>query len=137
MPATAKRTETIIPQIISERALLFCLTQTDTEFRLLFMDKQEIKKRLLEAVKEDEHFADIKSVAIFGSYVNGQASEDSDIDVLIDFVPSAVIGFFALSDIKDNFESFLEKPVDLLTPQAISKYFRDEVLAQAEYVYEK
>jgi predicted nucleotidyltransferase len=101
------------------------------------MDKQEIKKRLLEAVKEDEHFSDIKSVAIFGSYVNGQALEDSDIDVLIDFVPSAVIGFFALSDIKDNFESFLEKPVDLLTPQAISKYFRDEVLAQAEYVYEK
>jgi len=101
------------------------------------MDKQEIKKRLLEAVKEDEHFSDIKSVAIFGSYVNGQALEGSDIDVLIDFVPSAVIGFFALSDIKDNFESFLEKPVDLLTPQAISKYFRDEVLAQAEYVYEK
>lgn len=101
------------------------------------MTKEEIKERLLEAVKGGSHLADIKSVAIFGSYVNGQASEDSDIDVLIDFVPSAVMGFFALSDIKDNFESFLERPVDLLTPQAISKYFRDEVLAQAEYVYEK
>ncbi len=61
------------------------------------MDKQEIKKRLLEAVKHDPH----------------------------------------LADIKNNFESFLGKAVDLLTPQAISKYFRDEVLAQAEYVYEK
>jgi len=101
------------------------------------MDKQEIKRRLLEAVKKDEHAGDIKSVAIFGSYVNGTESEDSDVDVLIDFEPSAVIGFFALSDIKENFESFLKKPVDLVTPQAISKYFRDEVLAQAEYVYEK
>lgn len=101
------------------------------------MGKEEIKKRLLEAVKKDPHLSDIKSVAIFGSYVNGMATEDSDVDVLIDFEPTAVIGFFALSDIKDNFERFLQKTVDLLTPQAISKYFRDEVLRQAEYVYEK
>ena len=101
------------------------------------MGKKEIKKRLLDAVKKDPHISDIKSVAIFGSYVNGNASEGSDVDVLIDFEPTAVIGFFALSDIKDNFETFLQKTVDLLTPQAISKYFRDEVLQQAEYVYEK
>lgn len=101
------------------------------------MTKQEIKDKLLEAVKNDAHLDDIKSVALFGSYVIGEAKADSDIDVLIDFEPNAVIGFFALSDIKDNFESFLEKPIDLLTPQAISKYFRNEVLEQAEYVYEK
>ena len=59
------------------------------------------------------------------------------LEALIDFAPTATIGFFALSDIKNEFESFLEKPVDLLTPQAISKYFRDEILSQAEYIYEK
>lgn len=101
------------------------------------MIKQEIKDKLIEAVKHDPYLPVISSVAVFGSYVNGTPTEDSDVDVLIDFERNAVIGFFALSDIKDNFESFLEKPVDLLTPQAISKYFRDEVLAQAEYVYEK
>jgi len=101
------------------------------------MTTREIKDKLLEAVKNDPHLADIKSVALFGSHIHGEADEDSDVDVLIDFVPTAVIGFFALSDIKDNFESFLKKTVDLLTPEAISKYFRDEVLAKAEYVYEK
>ena len=101
------------------------------------MDKEQIKKTLLEAVKNGPYFESIKSVAIFGSYVNGTPSSDSDIDVLIDFEPSAVIGFFALSDIKNNFESFLKKSVDMLTPAAISKYFRDEVLSQAETVYEK
>ena len=100
------------------------------------MTKQEIKNKLLEAIKHDPHLADIKSVALFGSHIYGTADEDSDVDVLIEFVPTAVIGFFALSDIKNNFESLLEKTVDLLTPQAISKYFRDEVLAQAEYIYE-
>ena len=115
----------------------FLLTGKRAGFTLVLMDKQEIKKRLLEAVKHDPHLADIESVALFGSHVNGTSDESSDVDVLIDFVPTAGIGFFALSDIKNNFESFLGKAVDLLTPQAISKYFRDEVLAQAEYVYEK
>ena len=101
------------------------------------MDKENIKKILLEAIKNSPHFESIKSVAIFGSYVNGTPGIDSDIDILIDFEPSAVIGFFAMSDIKNNFESFLKKSVDLLTPAAISKYFRDEVIDQAETVYEK
>ena len=101
------------------------------------MDKERIKKILLEAIKNSPHFEAIKSVAIFGSYVNGIPNTDSDLDVLIDFEPSAVIGYFALSDIKNNFESFLKKSVDLLTPAAISKHFRDEVLNQAEIVYEK
>ena len=101
------------------------------------MTKQDIKNRLLEAIKHDPHLADIKSVALFGSHIHGTADKDSDVDILIEFVPTAAIGFFALSDIKNNFESLLERTVDLLTPEAISKYFRDEVLAQAEYIYEK
>lgn len=101
------------------------------------MDKQQIKNKLLEAVKQDTHLDDIKSVAIFGSYVNGMPAEDSDVDVLIDFTPTATIGFFELFDIQRNFESFVCRRIDLLTPEAISKYFRNEVLAQAEGVYEK
>ena len=101
------------------------------------MNKQEIKRQLLKALENGPHVEAIKSVAIFGSYVSGTPSEDSDVDVLIDFEPVAAVGFFTLSDIKNSFESFLKKSVDLLTPQAISKYFRDKVLAQAEYIYEK
>ncbi len=101
------------------------------------MGIEEIKNKLNEALKNCPYRDDIKSVAIFGSYVSGTANENSDVDVLIDFEPYAAIGFFALSDIKDVFEAYLKKQVDLLTPEAISKYFRNEVLEQAEYVYEK
>ena len=101
------------------------------------MTKQEIKDKMREAVRQIPHMADVKSVAVFGSYVNGTPTEESDVDVLIDFEPTATIGFFALSDIKDHLETVVGKPIDLLTPQAISKYFRDKVLAQAEYVYTK
>jgi len=101
------------------------------------MDKQEIKKQLLKAVKNSPYLQAIRSVAIFGWYVNGMPREDSDIDVLIDFEPTAVVGFFAMSDIKNSFESLLIKSVDLLTPRAVSKHFRNEVLARAEHIYEK
>jgi predicted nucleotidyltransferase len=115
----------------------FDLTKAAVRAKLTVMTKQEIKDRLLQAVKSGPHLADIKSLAVFGSYVSGTAGDDSDVDVLIDFLPSAAIGFFALSDIKHNIEAYLQRPVDLVTRQAISKYFRDEVLAQAEYVYKK
>ncbi len=100
------------------------------------MTKQEIKKRLLSAVKNDPNSADIKYVALFGSYVNGTPREDSDIDVLIDFYPQSIVGLFKYIDIQENLSKALGKKVDLLTPQAISKYFKNQVLQEAEVVYE-
>lgn len=105
-------------------------------FKLYNMTMLEIKKLLLEAVRNDPNSADIKYVALFGSYVNGTPREDSDIDVLIEFYPQAVVGLFKFVDIQSNFSEALGKKVDLLTPQAISKYFRNKVLEEAEIVYE-
>lgn len=113
------------------------MTEIETGFRLAVMDKEEIKSKLLKAVKSDPHLAEIKSVALFGSYLTDQAKADSDVDVLIDFVPTAKIGYFELAQIKRNLEAFLGKTVDLLTSPAISKFFRAEVLQQAECFYEK
>ena len=101
------------------------------------MDKEEIKTKLLEAVKKDSHAGDIKSVALFGSYVNGTPGESSDIDVLIVFEPTAVIGLFEFVGIKQNLSSVLGREVDLVTRAALSKYFRDQVIQEAELVYER
>jgi predicted nucleotidyltransferase len=100
------------------------------------MDKQKLKARLLEAVKKNPHRDDIKSIALFGSHVHGTAKEDSDVDVLIEFMPNATVGFFKLAQIQRSLRDFLGRKVDLLTPEAISKYFRNEVLQEAERVYE-
>jgi len=101
------------------------------------MEKQEIKKRLLEAVKSDSHLDDIKSVAVFGSYVNGQAKEDSDVDVLVQFTEDAHIGFFEYVRIQRNLSQALGLKVDLVTREALSKYIKDQVLQEAEVVYER
>lgn len=101
------------------------------------MSKQEIKAKIKEAIKRDPLQSEIKKVSLFGSYVNGVPRKDSDIDLLIEFMPSARIGFFKLAQIKRNTEQFVKKSVDLLTPEAISEFFREQVIKEAEIIYEK
>lgn len=101
------------------------------------MDKEQIKAKLAEAVKSNPYVDDIKSVAIFGSYAAGEATDASDVDVLIDFVPKAVVGFFKYVRIQRYLGEVLGLNVDLVTPQALSKYIKPQVLQDAEIVYEK
>lgn len=101
------------------------------------MSKQEIKQKIKEAVEKDPLKDNIQRVSLFGSHVRGDFKENSDVDVLIEFTPTASIGFFELARIKRNIEKHADKEVDLLTPEAISKYFREEVLKEAEIIYER
>lgn len=55
----------------------------------------------------------IKKLAIFGSYANGTATEESDLDILIEFF-SSNISLFTLYSIKEEIESKLGKKVDLI-----------------------
>ena len=99
------------------------------------MVKEELTARLRSAVEASPYRASIRSVALFGSHVHGTATDDSDVDVLIDFDPQATIGLFEFIEIQEQLSDALGRKVDLLTPQSLSKYFRDEVLEQAEPVY--
>ena len=101
------------------------------------MSKQEIKQKIKEAVEKDPLRENIQKVSLFGSHIHGDFKNDSDVDILIEFTPTAEIGFFKYFDIRENMEKHLQKKVDLLTPEALSKYFKDEVLKEAEIIYEK
>ncbi len=101
------------------------------------MDKEELTARLRRAVEGSPYRNDIRSVALFGSQIHGTAREDSDVDVLIDFDPRASIGLFEFVEIQEYLSEALGRKVDLLTPEALSQYFRDDVLREAEPVYGK
>ena len=101
------------------------------------MGKQEIKQKIKEAIEKDPFNDSIKKVSLFGSYIHDDFNDDSDVDVLIEFMPTAKIGFFKYFDIKENIEKHIQKKVDLLTFEALSKFFREEVLSEAETIYEK
>ena len=59
-----------------------------------------------------------------------------DIDMLVEFEPDYVPGFFDLIEMEEELSSmFGGRKVDLRTPNDLSRYFRDDVLAEAEAVY--
>jgi len=99
------------------------------------MTKEQLKDRISKALTIAPHKEQIKSLAIFGSYLKGQMDESSDIDLLVEFLPDARIGLFEFVGIKEHFSSVLGIEVDLVTPAALSKYFREEVFRQAEPIY--
>ena len=60
---------------------------------------------------------------------------DSDVDVLVEFEPEARVGFFALARMEMELSELLGHRVDLNTPGFLSRYFRDQVLEEAEVQY--
>ena len=65
---------------------------------------------------------------LFGSALHGDDREDSDIDILVDALPGATL--FHLGGLQMDLQDLLGGRADLRTPAELSKYFRDEVLAE-------
>ncbi|MCC8160787.1 MAG: nucleotidyltransferase domain-containing protein [Firmicutes bacterium] len=56
----------------------------------------------------------IKSVALFGSYAKGTNTEDSDVDLLVEFEDDSVITLLTICSLKYRFEDLLSKEVDVI-----------------------
>ena len=73
----------------------------------------------------------IRRLALFGSVLRDDFRADSDVDVLVEFEPTHVPGFFALFEMEQELGEIVGRKVDLNTPGSLSKYFRARVLAEA------
>lgn len=78
----------------------------------------------------------IRKLAFFGSVLREDFGPDSDVDVLVEFDPGVKVGlrFFEL---EKELSKILERKVEVHTPGFLSKYFRDQVIAEAEVCYEQ
>ncbi|MBI3106627.1 MAG: nucleotidyltransferase family protein [Candidatus Rokubacteria bacterium] len=76
----------------------------------------------------------IRRLALFGSVLREDFTPESDVDVLVEFEPGHTPGL-AFFGMEDELSAILGRRVDLNTPNELSKYFRDEVLREAEPVY--
>ncbi len=76
----------------------------------------------------------IRRLALFGSILRDDFRPESDVDVLIEFQPGVRVGL-AFIRMQDELSSILGRKVDLHTPGSLSKYFRAEVLDEAEALY--
>lgn len=76
----------------------------------------------------------IQKLALFGSVLRNDFRPDSDVDVLVEFEPNHIPGL-AFFTMEAELSEILGRKVDLHTPNFLSRYFRNEVLSEAEVQY--
>lgn len=92
-----------------------------------------LPRDILESFCRQHH---IKKMAVFGSAIRDDFSDQSDIDILIEFKPGHVPGlkFF---EIEAELSQLLGRKVDLQTTKFISQEFRQQILEEALTAYEQ
>lgn len=77
----------------------------------------------------------IKRLAFFGSVLRDDFRPDSDVDVLVVFEEDHEPGLMRLAEMERELSEILRRKADMRTPEDLSRYFRDEVVANAETQY--
>jgi len=77
----------------------------------------------------------LRRLAFFGSVLGDDFGPESGVDVLVEFEPGQVVGLVRLATMELELSAILGRRADLRTPQDLSRYFREEVVATAEVQY--
>ena len=85
----------------------------------------------------------LPAVYLFGSYARGTATEDSDIDFLVDTTGTALKSLFALGGLYNDFEEAFDKQIDMVTVGALTEdngrrsraMFRENVMKDRVRIY--
>jgi len=77
----------------------------------------------------------ISKLSLFGSILRNDFRPDSDVDVLVEFMPEQCPGFLGLAGMEIELTEMLGRKVDLRTAEELSRYFREKVVDSAEVLY--
>jgi len=75
----------------------------------------------------------VKSIGLFGSFVRGESSSQSDIDILIEF-DSDGMTYDNFIDTCFFLEELLSHKVEVVTADSISPYIKPYIMKEVEYV---
>lgn len=88
----------------------------------------------LEAIKEYFRTRPVLKAYLFGSYVRGQADNNSDIDILVDLDYTQRIGL-GFVQMQIDLEKMLKAKVDLVSSNGLSKYIKPLIDKEKELIY--
>ncbi len=105
--------------------------------------KPEIYDRLTISPKQLSEFCQrrqISELALFGSILREDFRPDSDIDILVTFMPNIKLSLLDLVDMQYELENLAHRSVDLITKKSVINSTnwirRKEILNTAQVLYE-
>ena len=99
------------------------------------MSKIEEKKDILEFIKDNRERLltfGVKKIGIFGSFVRGEQSKNSDLDILVEFDPEKK-NYKNYIKLYNFLEDSLGVSVDMVTSESLSPYIGPHILKEVEY----
>lgn len=79
----------------------------------------------------------VHKLSLFGSVLTERFGPQSDVDLLVEFEPGHVPGYFGLVGMEMELTEMVGRKADLRTPRELSPYFRDHVVSDAAVLYER
>jgi predicted nucleotidyltransferase len=77
----------------------------------------------------------VRELSLFGSAVRGETGPESDIDLLVDYLPEARPSLFDLIGMRNELSDLLGRKVDLGVKRALKSRYRDRVFAEMRVIY--
>jgi uncharacterized protein len=94
--------------------------------------KENLINRIME-VRERLSFFGVTNIGLFGSFVRGEQTPTSDIDILVEFAPEKHT-FDNFMDVSFLLEETLGRKVDVVTPEGLSPHIGPHILKEVERV---
>lgn len=96
----------------------------------------QIKTRLLQLKPTMQQQYHITELGIFGSYVRGEQTFYSDVDILVSFDPKFQFGLLTYCEIENKISDALEKKVDLVMKKGLKPHIGEQILKEAIYLWQ-
>ena len=97
------------------------------------------KQQVLEVLKKNSSkllILGVKRIGLFGSFVTGEQTDKSDIDLLVEFSNPDEKSLFDLLDLKQDLENLTGRKIDLVERGSIKNPYREkEIAATARLIY--
>lgn len=94
----------------------------------------EIKQRLEQARPLIHQKYHVTQLGIFGSYVRGEQTPTSDVDLLVEFEPEFRFGLITFSELEDELSQLLGLKVDLVMKKGLKPYIGEQILREVVYL---
>lgn len=96
------------------------------------MKRDEAVRKLTSCMDDIRRQFGVRSLLIFGSTARDEATESSDVDVLVEF--NRPTGYFGLISLQERLENLLGCKVDVGTPRSLKPRVRDRALQESIHV---
>lgn len=85
---------------------------------------QSVRERIIDILRQNS----VRRASFFGSIVRGEMTEDSDVDILVEFEGRKSL--LDLAHLKNELEDTLDRRVDVLTYRSIHPLLKERIMAE-------